>query len=218
MIDNGKIPNRGGVFIDAYNQSINENIAGTITTRVDASNMVFVTEICDTKEKRLSPTKVSTGTTTLPSFEGHWGGGISRSVKTGDSLAIMTTEFTKWETIIGNKQQNPFRGSVDDCSPCITAACGLGGGMTPMITNATIDMTKTTEFKEQLRGHAETRFRIRKLTPRECFRLMSVSEENIDKIQAAGISNTQQYKMAGNSIDVNTLSKILEQLFRFNQV
>lgn len=151
-------------------------------------------------------------------FRGTLGGGISRSVKTGDSLAIMTTEFTKWETIIGNKQQNPFRGSVDDCSPCITAACGLGGGMTPMITNATIDMTKTTEFKEQLRGHAETRFRIRKLTPRECFRLMSVSEENIDKIQAAGISNTQQYKMAGNSIDVNTLSKILEQLFRFNQV
>lgn len=34
---------RGGVFIDAYNQSINEDIAGTITTRVDASNMVFVT-------------------------------------------------------------------------------------------------------------------------------------------------------------------------------
>ena len=64
----------------------------------------------------------------------------------------------------------------------------------------------------------EKKYRIRKLTPRECFRLMSVSEENIDKIQAAGISNTQQYKMTGNSIDVNTLSKIFEQLFRFNQV
>lgn len=43
MIDERKIPNRGGVFIDAYNQSVNESIAGTITTRVDASNMVFVT-------------------------------------------------------------------------------------------------------------------------------------------------------------------------------
>lgn len=40
----GRIPNRGGVFIDAYNQSINEDIAMTITTRVDASNSVFVTD------------------------------------------------------------------------------------------------------------------------------------------------------------------------------
>ena len=44
MIESGKIPNRGGVFIDAYNQTINEEIAGTITTRVDASNSVFITD------------------------------------------------------------------------------------------------------------------------------------------------------------------------------
>lgn len=56
-------------------------------------------------------------------------------------------------------------------------------------------------------------FRIRKLTPRECFRLMGVSEENIDKIQAAGISNTQQYKLAGNSIVVDCLYYIFKQLF-----
>lgn len=48
MIDKGLIPNRGGVFIDAYNQSINEDIAGTITTRVDASYSIYVTELCDT--------------------------------------------------------------------------------------------------------------------------------------------------------------------------
>lgn len=48
MIDSGKIPNKGGVFIDAYNQSINEDIAGTITTRVGASNCIYVTELCDT--------------------------------------------------------------------------------------------------------------------------------------------------------------------------
>ena len=44
MIKSGKIPNRGGVFIDAYNQTINEDISGTITTRVDASNSVFITD------------------------------------------------------------------------------------------------------------------------------------------------------------------------------
>ena len=56
-------------------------------------------------------------------------------------------------------------------------------------------------------------YRIRKLTPRECFRLMGMSDDDIDKIQAAGISNTQQYKMAGNSIVVNVLEAIFKNLF-----
>lgn len=56
-------------------------------------------------------------------------------------------------------------------------------------------------------------YRIRKLTPRECFRLMDVSDEDIDKIQAAGISASQQYKMAGNSIVVACLEHIFRELF-----
>lgn len=55
--------------------------------------------------------------------------------------------------------------------------------------------------------------RIRKLTERECFRLMNVSETDIDKIQAAGISRTQQYKMAGNSIVVAVLYHIFRKMF-----
>jgi site-specific DNA-cytosine methylase len=49
--------------------------------------------------------------------------------------------------------------------------------------------------------------RIRKLTPREAFRLMDVDEHYIDKIQAAGISDSQQYRMAGNSICVCVMEK-----------
>lgn len=56
-------------------------------------------------------------------------------------------------------------------------------------------------------------FRIRKLTPRECFRLMGVSDKDIDKIQQTGISNSQQYKLAGNSIVVNVLQAIFGNLF-----
>ncbi len=56
-------------------------------------------------------------------------------------------------------------------------------------------------------------YRIRKLTPRECFRLMGVSEEDIDKIQSSGISKTQQYKMAGNSIVVDVLYHIFRKMF-----
>ena len=59
----------------------------------------------------------------------------------------------------------------------------------------------------------EQTYRIRKLTPRECFRLMGMRDDDIDKIQAAGISNTQQYKMAGNSIVVNVLEAIFKNLF-----
>ena len=59
----------------------------------------------------------------------------------------------------------------------------------------------------------EPTFRIRKLTPRECFRLMGMRDDDIDKIQAAGISNTQQYKMAGNSIVVDVLEAIFKNLF-----
>lgn len=57
------------------------------------------------------------------------------------------------------------------------------------------------------------KYRIRKLTPRECFRLMDVCESDIDKIQAAGISESQQYKMAGNSIVVACMEGIFRNLF-----
>lgn len=59
----------------------------------------------------------------------------------------------------------------------------------------------------------EGRLRLRKLTPRECFHLMDVSEADIDRIQAAGISKTQQYKMAGNSIVVSCLYEIFKAMF-----
>lgn len=62
----------------------------------------------------------------------------------------------------------------------------------------------------ELRGK---KFRIRKLTPRECFRLMDVDDADINKIQEAGISNSQQYKLAGNSIVVACLYHIFRKLF-----
>lgn len=56
-------------------------------------------------------------------------------------------------------------------------------------------------------------YRIRKLTERECFRLMDVDDADIDKIQAAGISKSQQYKMAGNSICTGVIFHIFRKLF-----
>lgn len=55
--------------------------------------------------------------------------------------------------------------------------------------------------------------RIRKLTPRECWRLMGFSDEDFDKAKAAGISDTQLYKQAGNSIVVDVLMAIFRSLY-----
>lgn len=55
--------------------------------------------------------------------------------------------------------------------------------------------------------------RIRKLTPRECFRLQGLEDCDIDKIQSTGISNNQQYKLAGNSIAIPCLYHLFRKLF-----
>lgn len=55
------------------------------------------------------------------------------------------------------------------------------------------------------------KYRIRKLTPRECWRLMGFSDEDFEA--AAGVnSNTQLYAQAGNSIVVNVLEAIFGQM------
>lgn len=85
---------------------------------------------------------------------------------------------------------NPQIGRVydsDGCSPTLNT-CG-GGGHEPKITEG---------------------YRIRKLTPRECWRLMGVKDEQFDRLH--DISNTQLYKLAGNSIVVDVLEAIFRNL------
>ena len=58
----------------------------------------------------------------------------------------------------------------------------------------------------------KTRYRIRRLTETECLRLMGVSEEDIKKIEGA-VSPSQCYKQAGNSIVVDVMVAIFDNLF-----
>lgn len=60
-------------------------------------------------------------------------------------------------------------------------------------------------------SHIATQYRIRKLTPRECGRLMGVSDEDIDKMAAIN-SNTQLYKQFGNSIVVDVMCAMFKSL------
>lgn len=57
-------------------------------------------------------------------------------------------------------------------------------------------------------------YRIRKLTPRECWRLQAFPDELFDKAQQAGLSDSQLYKQAGNSVTVNVIEYIGKMIDR----
>lgn len=69
------------------------------------------------------------------------------------------------------------------------------------------------ELKENtnIEGKDMTKYRIRKLTPKECFRLMGFSDEDYENA-SKHCSRTQLYKQAGNSIVVNVLEAIFKQM------
>lgn len=90
------------------------------------------------------------------------------------------------------KFKNPQRGRIYDYIGLSATITTVGNGIKPsyLIQN-----------------------KIRKLSPRESFRLMGVREDEINILLRSGISDTQLYKMAGNSIVVNVLMAIFDSLF-----
>lgn len=83
---------------------------------------------------------------------------------------------------------------------CATITTSTGGNRQPI----TLDKSSITPD-----------FRIRKLTPLECWRLQGFTDAEFDRVRNGGISNTQLYKMAGNSIAVPVLCAIFEKLRRY---
>ena len=91
---------------------------------------------------------------------------------------------------------NPYHDKViSDVAPTQTANCG----------SSTSSATVLIQYND---------YRIRKLTPRKCYRLMGFSDEDFDKVKSVGISDTQCYKQAGNSIVVNCLMAIFTNMFK----
>ena len=88
--------------------------------------------------------------------------------------------------IRGSAQANA--GVMYDCCTSLTSAMGMGGGQIPIVN------------------------RIRKLTPLECWRLQDFPDEAHEKAKAAGVSDSQRYKQAGNSMTVAVLEMILRQI------
>lgn len=86
---------------------------------------------------------------------------------------------------------------VKDIANTIHTSTGSGGNTDQFIINK----------------DGERVYSIRKMTERECFRLMGVEDRDIDKLLKSGISRTQLTKLAGNSIVVDVLVAIFNNLF-----
>jgi DNA (cytosine-5)-methyltransferase 1 len=96
----------------------------------------------------------------------------------------------------GNYKANKRVYNKFTISPTITTAC----------------LTKIME--QTLTKENKNTYRIRKLTPLECFRLQGFPDYYINKLVEAGISKTQIYKMAGNSVSVNVIESLVNNLYK----
>ena len=76
----------------------------------------------------------------------------------------------------------------------------------------TLDTMQGGHRQPKILESTEQDYRVRKLTPLECWRLMGFSDEDHLKAKSAGVSNSQLYKQAGNSIVVPVLEGIFEPL------
>ena len=105
-------------------------------------------------------------------------------------IPVLTTD--RFDIVLGSTQKNAAK-TDGTYSPTLTSAMGMGGGQIPLFVKSAIP------------------YRIRKLTPRECWRLQGFPDLAFDKAQEVN-SNSQLYKQAGNSVTVNVIKAIAERL------
>ena len=67
---------------------------------------------------------------------------------------------------------------------------------------------------KQIKGKDIYKYKIRKLTPAECWRLMGFKDTDVEKAEAMGIALGELYHQAGNSIVTNCISLIMEHLYK----
>ena len=132
-----------------------------------------------------------------------------KRVYSGEGIAPTLTDMQG-----GNRQPKVL---IDE--PVIAASRGRNPDRTPGIpTEQRLEINKqgisnTITSVQKDNYVVEGRERIRKLTPRECWRLMGFADEDFDKARGVGVSDTQLYKQAGNSIVVNVLEAVFKNLF-----
>ena len=75
-------------------------------------------------------------------------------------------------------------------------------------------VAQTLQAGEVNQGVVTNDVRIRKLTPLECWRLQSFTDEQFYKAKDSGVSNSQLYKQAGNAVTVNVVDYIVKNIIK----
>lgn len=195
---------RGGqncVMLDTYNQAVHEDVACTIRTNINTANHHFIMEKKrdNTQNYVVEPINTDQEGNASTITAGYYKYG-SKTLLGGEYGTSGTAIKEVIELPVEKRHQQDAVQHEEGISRCLVVGChGNSDNFTRMAVS--------TEYG----------YRIRKLTERECFRLMGVCEEYIDLIQAAGISRSQRYKMAGNSIVVDVLVAIFRQLLIGNK-
>ena len=185
---NGYIPN----MFNPYNETEIKEIAPTQTTQCGSTTSSATILIKNNTEKGY-----------LEAYEGD-GVNISSRMKyqrgnvQKESIQTLTTSGGNDRGVVVDKLPGAYgrdfgsKGKIQNKEYCdtLTASMGTGGGNVPIFQN---------------------NLRIRKLTPKECWRLMGFDDADFEKAEKVN-SNTQLYKQAGNSIVVNVLEAILNNL------
>ena len=127
-------------------------------------------------------------------------------IKDATSLTIGTNFDTINGGAVGKMHDISRRAYHEDAIAPAMHTCG-GGNTEPKIVARTDTQSTLQAATSDSQGTLDG-FRIRKLTPKECWRLMGFDDSDFDKAQKVN-SNTQLYKQAGNSIVVNVLEKII---------
>ena len=122
------------------------------------------------------------------------------------------------ENLPGNHDQNSRIYDTDGLAPTLSTM--QGGGQEPKIIQRGHGYNQGGEHKiaptltsnsYHENNHLSDGFRIRKLTPRECWRLQGFPDWAFDKAQEVN-SNSQLYKQAGNSVTVSVIAAIAKEL------
>lgn len=123
----------------------------------------------------------------------------------GASLSANPLYVTRKEEIMENKviQDGYIKKGENGTKHQSNTVCNVNG-LSPTLCAG--------DYKSPLKFTSIEELCIRKLTPKECYRLMGFSDELFNKIE--GISNTQLYKQAGNSIVTDMLLYIYIELYK----
>jgi len=124
--------------------------------------------------------------------------GTSYNIDTGNAQAIL---------LIDPKTKKEYK----EISPTLRSGIGSGNKFQVMntLTEAQGRQGSSSEFLRVSEKVSINSYMFRRLTPKECFRLMGFLN---DEINLQGLSDTQCYKLAGNGWDINLVSKIFKQL------